>query len=337
MAVTLVLRSQALTGGKEASVTFDQPRVVIGRGDSCDFRIPEPSVSTRHASIRQRGTDLVLVDEGSTNGTFVGSVQLNPQTPTVLRHGSVLRFGRIWLEARIEAAMPTVQPTRATKDLALDMVARILGTDGEGLTPKLVVVDGPDKGREVLLADASQGVVLGRGRDVAFFLDIPDASRRHARVVRRGDVALLRDLGSRVGTMVGGELAPLDRDVTLRPGEGFQIGADVFVFEYPAVEALRNIERAEDEALGLDEEIDPQPESSVQQAPPLEPVQEAPLTSSSKPASGTPPLTPNHSKNIRQTKTRKAPWGKTDVVIVLLALVVFGLSAVGMVWLFRGE
>ncbi|HQK19121.1 MAG TPA: FHA domain-containing protein, partial [Polyangiaceae bacterium] len=80
MAVTLVLRSDS----SDSSITFDQPRVVIGRGEACDFRIPDPSVSHRHASIRQRGTELVVVDEGSTNGTFVGTTRLHPHSPATL-------------------------------------------------------------------------------------------------------------------------------------------------------------------------------------------------------------------------------------------------------------
>src|SRR5437667_9890609 len=101
MALTIVVRSAE---GKSAPrITFDAPRIVIGRGDGCEVRLPDPSVSHRHASIRQRGSDYVVVDEGSTNGTFVGPVRLSPQAPRVVRSGELVRIGRIWLELTVES------------------------------------------------------------------------------------------------------------------------------------------------------------------------------------------------------------------------------------------
>ncbi len=327
MAVTLVIRSD----GDEPSVTFDQPRVAIGRGEGCDLRIPEPSVSHRHASIRQRGTDLVVVDEGSTNGTFVGTARLHPHSPMTLHHGSMLRFGRVWVEVKFESVLPTSQPVQVTKDLALAMVARALGNDGVGVTPRLVVVEGPDAGREVTLEEAGRAIVIGRGRDVDFPIDVADASRRHARVVRRGEVALLRDLGSRNGTQMGGEHVAADRDTALRPGDRFVIGPDVFVFENPAVEVLRQIESAEDEALRSDEPLPDPPHSSVDLTP-EPPAEPAPPVEQPKPAPR--PMLP---RNERRSPAKKGTgWGKADLVIVLLALAVLALSAVGMFWLFRG-
>ncbi|HMR74041.1 MAG TPA: FHA domain-containing protein, partial [Polyangiaceae bacterium] len=85
MALTIVIRSG--DAKSPPKVTFDSPRVVGGRGEGCEVRLPDPSVSHRHASIRQRGTDYIVLDEGSTNGTFVGPVRLSPQAPRVLKSG----------------------------------------------------------------------------------------------------------------------------------------------------------------------------------------------------------------------------------------------------------
>src|SRR5262245_14902171 len=119
MALTVVIRS----GDSEtpASITLDSPRVVIGRGEGSEIRLPDPSVSHRHASIRQRGTDYVVIDEGSTNGTFVGPVRLSAQAPRVLRSGDQLRIGRIWLEVRIEHIVPSQNPQALTKEIALQL------------------------------------------------------------------------------------------------------------------------------------------------------------------------------------------------------------------------
>ena len=53
MAVTIVVLSA--DSDPLPSITFDAPRVVLGRGEGTDVRLPDPSVSHRHASLRQRG------------------------------------------------------------------------------------------------------------------------------------------------------------------------------------------------------------------------------------------------------------------------------------------
>ena len=337
MAVTLAIQSEDGQLESEACVTFDQPRIVIGRGRSCDFRIPNPSVSFRHASIRQCGSEYVVVDEGSTNGTFLGSLWLHPMTPMALRHGSMVRLGRVWLEVRIEAAIPTAQPVQVTKDLALAMVARILEGDGLEGRPRLVVVEGPDVGREIALDESGRAIIIGRGREVDFAINLQDASRRHARVVRRADQVLQRDLSSRNGTICEGKRVPVDNDVALHPGERFAIGPDVFVFENPAVELLSQIESAEDEAMRADEVV-PEPRKSVVVP---EPDRSEALgwsdSADSVHSPAKPPSQPLLPRNVRHSKQKKRTgWGKADFVIVLLALAVLVCSALGLMWLFRG-
>src|SRR6187401_1377826 len=128
MALKVLIRSGDLKA--PASIVFDAPRIVIGRGEGSEVRLPDPSVSHRHASIRQRGTDYVIVDEGSTNGTFVGPVRLSPQAPRVVRPGDLVRVGRIWLELKIEQAVPTQNPQQSTREIALSLVQSALSAQG---------------------------------------------------------------------------------------------------------------------------------------------------------------------------------------------------------------
>jgi hypothetical protein len=60
------------------SLTVDGRRVIIGeepiaigRLPDCDIVLTDPNVSRRHAEVRRRGNDFVVVDLGSTNGTKV--------------------------------------------------------------------------------------------------------------------------------------------------------------------------------------------------------------------------------------------------------------------------
>src|SRR5262249_2835020 len=110
MPVTVVVRSGNAGRQDHApdslSITFDAAVVVSGGGESSEVRLPDPSVSHRHATIRQRGSDYILVDEGSTNGTFMGGVKLGAHAPRILRHKDLARVGRVWLEFRFDAALP---------------------------------------------------------------------------------------------------------------------------------------------------------------------------------------------------------------------------------------
>jgi pSer/pThr/pTyr-binding forkhead associated (FHA) protein len=138
MALTVVVRSG--DHPIPLKISLDAPRIVIGRGEGCEIRLPDPSVSHRHASIRQRGSDYVVVDEGSTNGTFVGPVRLSPQAPRLVQSGELVRVGRIWLELTIEPVPVTDDAPMATREMALALVSSALAAQGEAATVRLLVV-----------------------------------------------------------------------------------------------------------------------------------------------------------------------------------------------------
>jgi pSer/pThr/pTyr-binding forkhead associated (FHA) protein len=133
MALTVVVRSG--DHPTPLKISLDAPRVVIGRGEGCEIRLPDPSVSHRHASIRQRGSEYVVVDEGSTNGTFVGPVRLSPQAPRIVRSGELVRVGRIWLELTIETVPVTDDVQLTTREIALSLVSSALAAQGEASAP----------------------------------------------------------------------------------------------------------------------------------------------------------------------------------------------------------
>src|SRR5262245_39410598 len=195
MSLKVLIRSGDLK--TPASITFDAPRIVVGRGDGSEVRLPDPSVSHRHASIRQRGTDYVIVDEGSTNGTFVGGVRLSPQAPRVVRHGELVRVGRVWLELEVEQALATANPQATTREIALRLVHSALLAQGEKLTARIVVKNGADQGKELEVTDFEKTYVIGRGPESDLAITDKDASRRHVEVLRRGDGIAVRDLGSK--------------------------------------------------------------------------------------------------------------------------------------------
>jgi hypothetical protein len=79
--------------GMEAGSTYDlqTPVTLLGRGTDCDLRLVDPGVSRHHAELRVEDDQVVLVDLGSTNGTFVNG---QPVRRVVLTDGTNVTLGR---------------------------------------------------------------------------------------------------------------------------------------------------------------------------------------------------------------------------------------------------
>jgi len=70
--------------------------------------------------------------------------------------------------------------------------------------------------------------VLGRDPDGVLWIDHPSVSRRHARIVVRGETATLEDLGSKNGTFLNDER--LERGRALADGDAIRIGPETMIF-----------------------------------------------------------------------------------------------------------
>ena len=57
---------------------FNKPRVVIGSTEGCDLVLNVPGVSRKHLLILQENETYFVVDQGSTNGTYIGNQKLTP-------------------------------------------------------------------------------------------------------------------------------------------------------------------------------------------------------------------------------------------------------------------
>ena len=68
-------------------------RVLIGRGAECDIVILDVDLSRVHAAIEPVDGQLVAIDLGSKNGTWVGMTPLVPMLPHPLAPGAMLRVG----------------------------------------------------------------------------------------------------------------------------------------------------------------------------------------------------------------------------------------------------
>lgn len=92
----LVILTQGMTG-RAHELNVD--RTTIGRVEDNTFQIADASVSSHHCEVLLRGSEVLIRDLNSTNGTFVNDAQI---TESVLKPGQKLRLGQI--ELRLEAA-----------------------------------------------------------------------------------------------------------------------------------------------------------------------------------------------------------------------------------------
>ena len=334
MALTLAVCSEG--SGELPEISFDLPRVSIGRAESCDLRLPDLSISQHHASIRQRGRDYIILDEGSTNGTFVGPVRLAPQAPRVLQSGDRVRVGRIWLQVRFEPFASTSNQQLATKDLALQLVAKHLQEQGQTAIPALTVTAGDNQGAKLVLSNLEHRYVLGRSATADLIITDTNASRRHVEVWRKGAQVFLRDLGSKNGSALDGSVIYPDKDLVWLNGVQLGVGATRVLLSDPAGEALDEL------VAGADVHLTDEEQSSLAAAlPPVSAPQAAPRLETGDATAPAISLRARYAIGARQRSapTTAAPGRLTsaDLGVAILALVVMGASLLGLFWMLSGK
>ncbi|MFZ0088145.1 MAG: FHA domain-containing protein [Solirubrobacteraceae bacterium] len=77
--------------GETLLLALERPITHVGRGLVADVRLEDSHVSRRHAIVAVRSDGVRVLDDRSTNGTFVNGRRV---TAAKLSDGDVLRFGR---------------------------------------------------------------------------------------------------------------------------------------------------------------------------------------------------------------------------------------------------
>jgi pSer/pThr/pTyr-binding forkhead associated (FHA) protein len=101
----LVILSSGMTG---RSHELKVDKTTIGRVDDNTFPIAESSVSSHHCEVLLRGSDVVVNDLNSTNGTFINGDKITGEA--VLKPGQILRLGQIELRLDVEGAPAAPAP-----------------------------------------------------------------------------------------------------------------------------------------------------------------------------------------------------------------------------------
>jgi HD-GYP domain-containing protein (c-di-GMP phosphodiesterase class II) len=114
----------------------------------------------------------------------------------------------------------------------------------------LRVKKGKGAGKVYEIGDKS--LIIGRENTVGIQMDDKAASREHAEIFKLGEMFFVRDLSSRNGTLVNGEL--IDEEL-LREGDIIQIGETEFAFEEKDAEA-GEVQQDDSEDLLFDDSAD---------------------------------------------------------------------------------
>lgn len=91
----LVVLSQGLAG---LSYELKTDKITVGRVEDNSFQVSDPSVSSHHCEILLKGTEVIVRDLNSTNGTFINGKELKGEA--AIPAGQVLRLGQV--EIRVE-------------------------------------------------------------------------------------------------------------------------------------------------------------------------------------------------------------------------------------------
>ncbi|MHB8646533.1 MAG: FHA domain-containing protein, partial [Thermomicrobiales bacterium] len=205
----------------ERRVPLTKAVFTIGRGKDRDLVLNDPKVSTRHAHLEWHDATIVLIDDGSTNGTFVNGARV---ATVPLAPDTVAELGDI----RLALAAPVTPGQQGTHGFAQATGAQVAAPIESGTqlasAPPVMPVDITDLHLE------KEIISIGRDQDNDLTLRNPQVSRHHARLRRNGTTHIIEDLGSTNGTFVNGERVTSRQ---LAPGDQIQIS--VFVIAYSGV------------------------------------------------------------------------------------------------------
>jgi ABC-type multidrug transport system ATPase subunit/pSer/pThr/pTyr-binding forkhead associated (FHA) protein/ABC-type multidrug transport system permease subunit len=174
--VTLTYRA----GQAPQSTAFDQfdlaahNTLTIGRANECDLVLDSPLVSRHHARLERSGPAHVLIDLGSTNGTYVNSQRIDRAE---LHAGDVVQIGPYRFTYQPGAISQVISVQRGRLD-ALHLTRRvdggrlILNDISLSIAPRefVAIVGGSGSGKTTLLNalsgfDPAEGRVLLNGDD----------------------------------------------------------------------------------------------------------------------------------------------------------------------------
>ena len=201
----------------------DAEPIVIGSSNDARVRLPGRIAQAAHVRIANGAW--VAIGPVTIDGT-----PRKPGEGGALGDGLVLEISGYQIQVSRVSSATQASPPERTESLARELVRALLGA---GAAPAFEIERGPAAGSRRELPVPPAKLVIGRGDEAEWIILDEDLSREHAEVNRGWDGVTIRDLQSKNGTRLDGELID-SAGRTINDGARIELGNVVLVFRDPA-------------------------------------------------------------------------------------------------------
>jgi len=216
----------SLPGGGTREYVLPASGLSLGRAQDNDILLQDPKVSGRHARISIQGSNVQVMDMGSTNGTYLNGRPIPPHTPTPVNPGDVIQVGDTTLTVQFAGRSSAPAQSPAAAGVPPADVSR------SGLVLQVRVAEYVDE-----ISVAKGELRLGRAPDNDVILDSPLVSSHHASLRFSPGGWQIMDLGSLNGTQLNGEPLPNRVPVPFRVGDYIHIADYAFAVRVATADA----------------------------------------------------------------------------------------------------
>lgn len=123
----VIILSEQLRG---QSFELNEEQYTIGRTEACDICVPDPTISGHHCTLVQLDSGSYGArDEGSTNGTRVNGVKLEPEDIQPLVHSDILQVGGVEMLFDCESTRTSGSTTQTVINLEETQTGDVMVSD----------------------------------------------------------------------------------------------------------------------------------------------------------------------------------------------------------------
>ncbi len=181
-------------GAQVEEFALTQSPITLGRASENQIPLRDPSVSRHHARLELCDEHWQITDLGSSNGTRVNAVELEPRMPRALQEGDAIRIADFTLTLRLPQITAELAPVSPLEETFVPVAA-----------PRLIVKT--PAGTQEFSLDRDT-LILGRDPGSDIVIDDRVVSRRHAQLTRVATGYEISDLGSANGLTLRGARVP---------------------------------------------------------------------------------------------------------------------------------
>jgi ABC-type multidrug transport system ATPase subunit/pSer/pThr/pTyr-binding forkhead associated (FHA) protein len=213
-------------------------QIIVGRDATrASLVVGHAAVSGQHATVML--DRMMVVDHGSTSGTWVGGHKVLPNQPTPIDANGVVAFGPVPVPVPFLAQLAQGGAPAPAQGAPAPVLGSTMGQPAmahgaapapAGAAPAHAAAEtAPRKHRTVIgelsLEQLQSSVIsIGRTPDNGIVVNHPQVSSKHAQIVKAGDQLFLEDRGSANGTFVRGQRLASGQRVPVSNGEKVFIG-----------------------------------------------------------------------------------------------------------------